>query len=117
MDPLVPSGLSVDSRSGWSVCPFPGLNDVSFVEKLLTTSGYPLSRLSATGDRHNTLKPRSCHLNSCPWVISEAIIIHLLGLAPAGSWLHRTAARRATYRVGAVKDTLRVTRYQVTLVH
>jgi hypothetical protein len=42
----------------------------------------------------------------------QLIIIHLLGLAPAGSWLHRTAARRATYRGGAVKDPLRVTRYQ-----
>jgi hypothetical protein len=31
------------------------------------------------------------------------IIIHLLGLAPAGSRLHRTAARGATYRGGAVR--------------
>jgi hypothetical protein len=32
-------------------------------------------------------------------------IIHLLGLAPAGSWLHRTAGM-ATYRGGAVRNPL-----------
>jgi hypothetical protein len=52
-------------------------------------------RTATHGERSYTLgaQPSKC-----------IVIINLLGLAPAGPWLHRTAALRATYRGRAAKD-------------